>query len=343
MNNSRTNRTIRTSKTNNSIFKKISKFLILFLIVFTTTGCNASASTNIDLKEDGTGDISIKLSIPSVLYKDEKTTDNSTTDNNNGENSSDDGKEDNSENSETTKGVEDTEDTENDENIENTENSTDENKVVPLFTESELNNLLKKRFKGFTIESKEKGNHVNYTISANYKKNKQVQSFIDNNYSIKASGIGQKYSFTLPFDDFIPILQSDEDDENNDTSFKTSDEQTYLEENDSRFLSSNVFDLQDLLGKKSKIKTSITMPGTIEDCNLSDYATQDGQTVTIDISKYLKDMKGEDMSNYETSIDITSKQLGGSMFKIVAIICGVLLIFIIKSLITKINKGPFED
>lgn len=337
MNNNPTNRTYRTNKINNSRFKKISKFLVLFLVVFTITGCNASASTNIDLKEDGTGDVSIKLSIPSVLYKVENTAGSSTTDNNNGENSSDGGTDDNSESSETTEGVEDIED------AENAENSADENKVVPLFTESELNNLLKKRFKGFTIESKEKGNYVNYTISANYKKNKQVQSFIDNNYSIKVSGIGQKYSFTLPFDDFIPILQSDEDDENNDTSFKTSDEQTYLEENDSRFLSSNVFDLQDLLGKKSKIETSITMPGTIEDCNLSDYATQNGQTVTVDVSKYLKNMKGEDMSNYETSIDITSKQLGGSMFKIVAIICGVLLIFIIKSLITKINKGPFED
>ena len=118
---------------------------------------------------------------------------------------------------------------------------------------------------------------------------------------------------------------------------------SYLEENKTLLLSSNIYDLQKFLGKKAQLTMSITLPGTFESTDLSDYATLDGNTVTYDLTQYINAVNEEDAGNYTETISISSKKIGGNSFKVVAVIGGFIAIVLISKLVQKINKGPFED
>ena len=133
------------------------------MLLFFLTGCNTKADTTINYKEDGTGDVSMKLLLPNEVFKDE-----------NKENQS-------------TENVENTENSENGENNDeefeensddNATNSSNSSATTQLFTKSELLSLLKERFVGFKFKELNENNYSGYKISANYS-NKQVKQFID--------------------------------------------------------------------------------------------------------------------------------------------------------------------
>lgn len=311
--------------------KKIIIFIISILCLFSLTGCNAKANTTINYKEDGTGNVSMTLLLPNEVFKDENTDDQNT------------------------ENVENTEN--NDEEIEensneNTTNSNNSSTTTQLFTKSELLSLLKERFVGFKFKELNENNYSGYKISANYN-NKQVKQFIDDSYKISSSGIGHKYSVEIPIRNFLPIIQNDIEDEedsdettieeNSDALKSAVQEETYIEANKTTFLSSNIMDMRSFLGKKAQLSMTITMPGELTECNLNDYATEDGNKITINLSKYMNDSNYTDASDYESSITVKSKKLGGSAFKIVILLGVFLLVWLISNLIKKINKGPFED
>lgn len=311
--------------------KKIIIFIISILCLFSLTGCNAKADAIINYKEDGTGSVSMTLLLPNEVFKDENTDDQNT------------------------ENVENTEN--NDEEIEensneNTTNSNNSSTTTQLFTKSELLSLLKERFVGFKFKELNENNYSGYKISANYN-NKQVKQFIDDSYKISSSGIGHKYSVEIPIRNFLPIIQNDIEDEedsdettieeNSDALKSAVQEETYIEANKTTFLSSNIMDMRSFLGKKAQLSMTITMPGELTECNLNDYATEDGNKITINLSKYMNDSNYTDASDYESSITVKSKKLGGSAFKIVILLGVFLLFWLISNLIKKINKGPFED
>ena len=102
-------------------------------------------------------------------------------------------------------------------------------------------------------------------------------------------------------------------------------------------------DMRSFLGKKAQLSMTIVMPGELTECNLNDYATENDNKITINLSKYMNDSNYTDASDYESSITIKSKRLGGNAFKIVILLGIFLLFWFISNLIKKINKGPFED
>ena len=314
--------------------KKIIIFIISILCLFSLTGCNAKADTTINYKEDGTGNVSMTLLLPNEVFKDENTEDQNT------------------ENTENTDNNEN-----NDEEIEensddNTTNSNNSSTTTQLFTKSELLSLLKERFVGFKFKELNENNYSGYKISANYN-NKQVKQFVDDSYKISSSGIGHKYSVEIPIRNFLPTIQNDIEDEedpdettikeNSDALKSAVQEETYIEANKTTFLSSNLMDMRSFLGKKAQLSMTVAMPGELTECNLNDYATEDGNKITINLSKYMNDSNYTDASDYENSITVKSKKLGGSAFKIVILLGVFLLVWLISNLIKKINKGPFED
>lgn len=315
--------------------KKIIIFIIFILCLFSLTGCNAKADTTINYKEDGTGNVSMTLLLPNEVFKDENT-----------------------ENVENTENTENSENGENsDEEIEensndNTTNSNNSSTTTQLFTKSELLSLLKERFVGFKFKELNENNYSGYKISANYN-NKQVKQFIDDSYKISSSGIGHKYSVEIPVRNFLPIIQNDIEDEedpdentieeNSDALKSAVQEETYIEANKATLLSSNLMDMRSFLGKKAQLSMTITMPGELTECNLNDYATEDGNKITINLTKYMNDSNYTDASDYESSITVKSKKLGGNAFKIVILLGVFLLVWLISNLIKKINNGPFED
>lgn len=321
-------------------FKKIIIFIISILCLFSLTGCNAKADTTINYKEDGTGNVSMTLLLPNEVFKDENVEDQNTENVENTENSE------NSENGES--GDEEIEENSDD----NATNSNNSSTTTQLFTKSELLSLLKERFVGFKFKELNENNYSGYKISANYN-NKQVKQFIDDSYKISSSGIGHKYSVEIPIRNFLPIIQNDIEDEEdtdettieeNSNALKSAiQEETYIEANKTTFLSSNLMDMRSFLGKKAQLSMTITMPGELTECTLNDYATEDGNKITIDLSKYMNDSNYTDASDYESSITVKSKKLGGSAFKIVILLGVFLLFWLISNLIKKINKGPFED
>lgn len=317
--------------------KKIIIFIISILCLFSLTGCNAKADTTINYKEDGTGNVSMTLLLPNEVFKDENAEDQNTENVENAENS---------ENGE--KNDEEIEENSND----NTTNSNNSSTTTQLFTKSELLSLLKERFVGFKFKELNENNYSGYKISANYN-NKQVKQFIDDSYKISSSGIGHKYSVEIPIRNFLPIIQngieSEEDpdettiEENSNALKSAIQEETYIEANKTTFLSSNLMDMRSFLGKKAQLSMTITMPGELTECNLNDYATENDNKITINLSKYMNDANYTDASDYESSITIKSKRLGGNAFKIVILLGAFLLFWLISNLIKKINKGPFED
>ena len=221
----KTQKNQKIQKKNQNMKLKFLKLTTAFLCIIALTGCNAKANTDINLNEDGTGSVSIDLSIPSAVFKPDgtETSTSSTTENTQPEDTSAEDTTNPDGAGVPTNGIDD-EDTDasidsSSESSSNTSieaNENDESKTQQLFTEAELRTLLKQRFKDFKIKKSNDKKYVNYKISANYN-NKQVQNFIDSYYSIKNSGIGHKYSFTMPFKDFLPLVQNNTDNDEKNT------------------------------------------------------------------------------------------------------------------------------
>lgn len=316
--------------------KKIKRITAVCVLPLLLSGCTPSLTTNMEFYKNGTGNISMNLLLPDSVYKTEEKSD---------------------ENIESVENVKNTENVENEEgteiiesaNVENNENTKEIDGTEELFSKEELKTLLETRFKDFTIKEISDGNMTGFVISADYN-NEQLQSFIDSVYTVKTSGIGNKFSLEFSLDDFIPVISENEDYSNNDEQSpkSTFNEDSFIESNKDVLLSNSLTGLKRFIdfSTDTEMTLSITMPGEITTCNLLDFdgviiSNAKENTIDIDLGKYIKEYGNS--VDFTNTIKVESKKLGGSVFKLVMTVGAGIIILIIYKFVQKVNQGPFND
>lgn len=311
--------------------KRLKRVAAICTLPLLLSGCTPSLKTDMEFYKDGTGDISMNFLLPDSVYKAE--------DKNN----------ENIENNETVENVDNVESVENSDTVQNNEGIKENDETDELFTKKELKGLLETRFKDFTIKEIADDNMTGFAISADYN-NKQLQSFIDSVYTVKTSGIGNKFSLEFSLDNFIPVIAENgyynsEIDQNTDS---PSDEDSFIESNKDILLSNSLTGLKQFIDFSTDLEMtlSITMPGEITTCNLVDFdgviiSNAKENTVDINFGKYIKEYGNS--ADFTNTIKVESKKLGGSVFKLVMTVGAGLVILITYKFVQKVNQGPFSN